>query len=503
MRRSLVLMITMALYSCQPAQEQGHSHEETGSHGHAHGTESTLSHTLFTERLELFVDFSTLVVGKKSRFASYFTILDGHQPVTEGTLTISLIKGNKGIRQRVEAPSSPGLFRPVLQPQEAGNYQLVFDLSTPAFAERLIIRDIQVYATQQAATAVATSGQAADVITFGKEQAWKMDFQTAVAQKKKVYEVIPAYGTWQTAPAEALRLIAPAAGRILYSLPALQEGSPVAKGQLLMTVGGGELTANNLNSEVQKAEARYTLAKARYERQRELLKDRIVSRVEYEQAEEAYRLAQTNYEALVQNYSAGAKAIKAPADGHVRAVFKTNGDFAREGDPLLTLATGRHSNLSIQVGSEHGAALQNIQDIWYKKGDDSWSGMRENGGKVLSVSREVSAEQPSLIVFASLRTSDPGPAGSFTEVALAVGQGEDQVTVPVSALLEDYGVYSVIVQLSGESYERRVVQVGPGNGSDQVILAGLSPGEVVVSKGAYQVKMASMQGQAPAHGHAH
>jgi CTP-dependent riboflavin kinase len=35
------------------------------------------------------------------------------------------------------------------------------------------------------------------------------------------------------------------------------------------------------------------------------------------------------------------------------------------------------------------------------------------------------------------------------------------------------------------------------------ILSGLAEGEMVVSIGAYQVKMASMSGQAPAHGHEH
>jgi cobalt-zinc-cadmium efflux system membrane fusion protein len=34
-------------------------------------------------------------------------------------------------------------------------------------------------------------------------------------------------------------------------------------------------------------------------------------------------------------------------------------------------------------------------------------------------------------------------------------------------------------------------------------LSGLKLGEVVVTKGAYQVKMASMSGQVPAHGHSH
>ena len=59
------------------------------------------------------------------------------------------------------------------------------------------------------------------------------------------------------------------------------------------------------------------------------------------------------------------------------------------------------------------------------------------------------------------------------------------------------------MQLSGESFERRAVIIGKRNGSEVEIINGLTAGEVVVTKGAYQVKMASMSGQVPAHGHDH
>ena len=72
------------------------------------------------------MEYPAFVVGHSSRFAAHFTKLDGHRPVTEGSVTVSLIKGKSGIRHMVEAPSSPGIFTPTLQPKEAGEYQLVF-----------------------------------------------------------------------------------------------------------------------------------------------------------------------------------------------------------------------------------------------------------------------------------------------------------------------------------------------------------------------------------------
>jgi hypothetical protein len=129
--------------------------------------------------------------------------------------------------------------------------------------------------------------------------------------------------------------------------------------------------------------------------------------------------------------------------------------------------------------------------------------LKEKGGKILSVGKEVETNQPLLSVFAEVNEGVQMPEGSFTEVQLAVGKGIKSAVIPVSALLEDYGKYTVIVQRSGESFERRNVIIGQQNGSEVEIMEGLRPGEVVVAKGAYQVKMASMSGQAPAHGHAH
>ena len=95
------------------------------------------------------------------------------------------------------------------------------------------------------------------------------------------------------------------------------------------------------------------------------------------------------------------------------------------------------------------------------------------------------------------------PIGSLTPVQIAMGNATQNTMIPENALLEDYGSYSVIVLLSGESFERRPVKIGKRNGENVEIVQGLEVGEVVATTGAYQVKMASMSGSTPAHGHEH
>ncbi|MDH5435951.1 MAG: efflux RND transporter periplasmic adaptor subunit [Gammaproteobacteria bacterium] len=502
--RYIIVLLSLIVFSCQSTEDHGHSHDEEGGHPHGSDGKPSVDFTVWTDQTELFVEFPALVVGETSRFAAHFTVLNGHQPVRKGSVTVSLIKGDKGIRHSVDTPSSPGIFGPSLQPKETGIYQLVFDLKTPLYSDLIVLNDIPVFATvAEAEKALGGEEEDGNAITFLKEQAWKMEFQTAPVVKKEVYQTIPTSGVWKVAPSDYQTLVAPSNGRVIFSSGVLTEGSPVKKGQILMAVSSAGLTSNNLSAEIQKAKADFVQAKSEYNRKKELYDSKIVPKAEFEQVEQKYLVAKTNYETLSSGYSAGGKQITAPMNGFIKSIQALNGGFANQGDALVTVTSHKSSLLEVQVSPNFSAELQNIRNIWYQPKTGTWSSLNDNGGKILSVGKEVEPNQPLISVFAEVNDVVEMPEGSFTEAQLAVGTAIESLVVPVSCLMEDYGNYSVIVQLSGESFERRNVTLGKRNGSEVEIVKGLLLGEVVVTKGAYHVKMASMSGQAPAHGHAH
>jgi multidrug efflux pump subunit AcrA (membrane-fusion protein) len=89
------------------------------------------------------------------------------------------------------------------------------------------------------------------------------------------------------------------------------------------------------------------------------------------------------------------------------------------------------------------------------------------------------------------------------ELTVPTGEKVWDVAIPRSALVDDKGVFLAFVQLAGETFERRELELGiQGDGYVQV-KAGLTPGERIVTKGAYRVHLASLSGELPAHGHAH
>ncbi|MFT5724327.1 MAG: cobalt-zinc-cadmium efflux system membrane fusion protein [Bacteroidia bacterium] len=501
--KHLIIVMVVIMTSCQATKKDEHPHNPDGSHISEDVEVPTVDYTLWTDNTELFVEFPVLIVGHVSRFAAHFTVLHNHQPVRAGSVTVSLVSGDKGIRNTAEAPASEGIFKPTLQPKVAGVYQLIFDIKTPTLSDRIVIKDVEVYKSLQEATADHSEAEKGGQITFLKEQAWKMEFHTDRVSREIIYTTIPTAGIWKTSTSNFKTLVATSRGSVVFPSFNLTAGRKVKKGQTLLTITSSNLSENNLATEIANAKSDYEQAKAAYDRKKQLYESKIVAKSEFEEVSQKYEVAKSNYETLTKGYTNGGKQIVAPFDGFIQSVSIENGQFVQQGAALISIITDKSSVLEAQVSSEYTAQLQELKDVWYQPKMGVWSSLIQTGGKILSVGKSVQRDQPMLSVFAQVNEVVLMPEGSFCEMQLAFGNGKETKVIPTSALLEDYGNYSVIVQLSGESFERRSITIGARNGTKVEVLAGLEWGEVVVSKGAYQVKMASMSGSVPAHGHSH
>lgn len=499
--RFLLLPLVFLLAGCESTNDHGHNHEDQG-HGHENDERVAENHTVWTDKTELFVEFPVLVAGEESRFAAHFTVLDGHQPVREGSVTVSFIHGSEGIRQTTESPVSPGIFTPTLVPKEAGVGQLVFDLKTSEYSDRIVLNGIRVFASQQEAEQAQVAEEAEGGITFLKEQAWKMAFGTKPVQVGGIYEVVHTSGRWESSPTDSRTLAANASGVITYA-SALTEGVRVKRGDVLMTISSKNLTTNNLESELEQARADFEKISAEYARKQKLEASEIIPKAELEVVQREFLVSKSRLEALQSGYTPGGKQVTAPFDGVLKSIRKSNGDFVNQGDALLTIATHQSRLLETQLSPDRHRGPEDIYNIWYQPSAERWSSLKETGGSVLSIGHEVERDQPMLPVYALVNDVVEMPDGSFTEVDIAIGQADTGLLILASALLEDYGSYTVIVQTSGEQFERRAVTIGRRNGQLVEVLSGLSAGEIVVTKGAFQVKMAAMSGQVPSHGHAH
>jgi multidrug efflux pump subunit AcrA (membrane-fusion protein) len=75
--------------------------------------------------------------------------------------------------------------------------------------------------------------------------------------------------------------------------------------------------------------------------------------------------------------------------------------------------------------------------------------------------------------------------------------------VPKAAVLLEAGRPYVFVQVGGERFARRYVEIATRDGELIGLRSGLKPGDRVVVRGAYEVQLASAAKGLPAEGHVH
>lgn len=494
-----LLPIVLLLASCQDNAAKNELPRKNED-GHADAANTRLDTTIWTDRYEIFLDYPLLVVDETSELAAHFTLLEGHQAIENAELRLELRNDETEIASDTVRPETPGIFLPAIQVKKAGVYELIFKLSLQESTEEIPAGQVQVFSTRaEAEQAFALRREIDPEISFSKEQAWQIDFQTVRVDTGEIYDTRELVGRWMTAPGTERSLNAATSGNVMYELPGMVEGMKVHKGQVLMRISGEDMNVKNIATEANKAKARLDQAKSEYDRKSELRELKIIPEAEFEQVRKRYEVAKANYRQLIKNYDSRGVAVRAPISGYIKRIAVEHGGFATAGQALLTIGSQISSMIKALAAPESRETVSQSSKVWI--GEDGK--MKPVKARVVSVAKKVSAQDPLLPVF--IEVSDPVDAleGSLAEMQLGHSNGEKALVVPRSALLEDFGSYKVAVQTAGEAFELRSVRLGAFQGDRVAVLHGLSPGEWVVSRGAYQVKMASMAGAAPAHGHTH
>jgi len=125
-------------------------------------------------------------------------------------------------------------------------------------------------------------------------------------------------------------------------------------------------------------------------------------------------------------------------------------------------------------------------------------------GRLVSRSSFIDPQSRTLSVV--YEVSNPGrrlAVGESVFVRLFLNGKTKAVTVPESAIVDDGGRPVVFIQHEGESFSRRPVTLGIRESDLVQVTEGLKPGERVVTRGAYLVRLAALSTQIPAHGHVH
>ena len=504
-----------------------HEHEEGEGHGEGHGHGGGgdelpgQSVTAWTDKHELFMEYHPLVVGQESAFAAHVTYLEGYKAATAGLVVVSIqVEGGGALEGRSDAPTNPGIFRPKVTPTKAGACTMTITIETNGATSRIQAPPCQVFA--DVAAAKAALGEEAETpgrITYLKEQAWKTEFAILAVAERDLQPAVRATAEIKSAPGKEARLTAPTVGRVTLATPVPVLGMKVAKGQLLATVSPGLPGADPAGLAADSATARAEVAAAEVElaRAERLFADRAVPQKQVDEARTRLAVARARLQGA-QGRSAqlaagasgrgagrGAFRVVSPIAGTLVVSSATTGQTVAEGEPLFTVIDVSTLWLEARVFEPDIPRVLGASAAWFEvEGYVEPFRIEPPAGKLVTVGQVIDPKSRTVpVVFEMANADGRLRVGQFATAWIATGKPAHVLAVPESAVVDDAGKSVAYVEVEGESFERRPLDVGLRSGGWVEVKAGLAAGEHVVTKGAYEIKLASSGGAIPAHGHAH
>ena len=465
----------------------------------------SLSYTIYTEKSELFAELRTRVVGDTAKLGGHFTKLgELFTAITDGTITLSLIVGDNNVSQESTVSSSPGIFRYVIVPAKAGIGKLVFDIKNKDYTDQIVIDNVTVYSDTKSAIASQKEEPKGNQISYLKEQAWKVEFANMEVTRQSFNEIIKTTGEILPAHGDEMVVTATTNGIVTFTGNKAVVGTSVRAGEMLFAISGKNLTDGNTETRYTQAKVAYNKAKADFDRAQELVKDNIVSQRDFLDTKARYETEQVNYNNLSRNYQSGGQKVVSPISGFVKNVLVTEGQYVSVGQPIASVSQNRSLVLKAEVSQKYFSKLPLIASANFKTAYDNKTYSIESlNGRLLSYGKSNDANKLFIPVTFSFDNKGEVVPGSLVDVYLKLQSFDGAIVIPVSALIEEQGVFYAYAQTAGESFVKRELKMGGSDGINVQVLAGLNEGERVVTKGAYQIKLATASGAIPAHGHAH
>jgi RND family efflux transporter MFP subunit len=337
-------------------------------------------------------------------------------------------------------------------------------------------------------------------IIFSKAQASAAQLELETIAPGTFSQVIKTSGQLLPAQGDEITVVATSSGVVSFAQAVLSEGAAVKEGQVLAGISARNMVDGD---PAIRAKIEYGAARAAYERAESLVKDDVISKKDFEQAQLRYESAETAYNASLKTVTSKGMNVMAPASGVVRRRWVDEGEYVAVGEPIVSLGKNKRLQLRADVPAMYFKNLSQVSSAHFKMPyDDVTYKLSELDGRLLSVGASMNQSSPYLPVTFEFHNTGAFIPGSFAEIYLLTATQHDVVSVPLTAITEEQGLYSVYLQLDEEMYKKQEVTLGPNDGVRVQIISGLTPGDKVVSQGVTQVKLAANSAVIP-EGHSH
>jgi RND family efflux transporter MFP subunit len=339
-------------------------------------------------------------------------------------------------------------------------------------------------------------------IKFTKAQAEMTGLKIQTVVPGHFRQVVKTSGQILAAQGDEATVVATSNGVVSFSGVSVADGTAFKFGEVIAVISGKNLLEGD---PTEKVRVEYETTLNEYHRAEELVKDKIISVKDFEQIRLRYETVKTAYEAHADNAIPNGVKVTAPLTGYIKNKLVSQGEYVSVGQPIVVISQNRRLQLRAEVSERYYKYVSGINDAHFKPAYDNNTVYKisELNGSLLSsgkVSNSTSFYIPVMFEF-----NNPGDIipGSFVNVYLLSAVQNDVISIPLSALTEEQGLFFVYLQLEDEIYKKQEVMLGEEDGESVMIVSGLKPGDKVVVKGAYQIKLAAGSVMPEGHTHGH
>ncbi len=256
------------------------------------------------------------------------------------------------------------------------------------------------------------------------------------------------------------------------------EGQSVKQGDLLLRLDDVKLAAT-----VSEAEANFKLTQSIYERNKQLLRDKLISQQEFDQADAQFQGSQASLD-LKRRQLRDTKIV-APFKGVVGARQVSPGQVISKNTTLTWLVDLDPVKVEVNIPERYLSQVTIGQSVEFSVA--AFSGQRFKG-EVYFISPQLDSATRTALVKA--RIPNPGhklKGGMFASLALNLQLREAAIVIPEPALVSNGEmVYVFIVDDKGTA-QMRPVKLGLRMAGKVEVLSGLQPGDKVVVEGVQKI----------------
>ncbi len=556
----VALLGLCGLWGCGNAPEEDAALAETHD-SHMGGG----SFTQTVDGMEIFVEYPHQIQGVESEepWTMYLTRLDTWRPVAGASVTLVAYESPESRREIKARAEAPGMYVAAPMLPSAGHWRAGLALSVDGRDHWIEAGEFEVFASEEDVHAHAghdhaehetdahaghdhaededdahaghdhaedeadadaghdhaedeadahaghdhaedtIAAEITELITLPKREQWTLPFAVAEAEARGIPASIPAAGELVAPPSGLVHVSSPVAGLVKVHNPAVGPGDYVRAGQIL-----AQIAPVSLDNSYARTRADVTGAQLEADRAERLFAAGAIPERRLLDAQRNLEVAVAAFEAIggsldtigEDNPDANVYYLRSPINGVVAVRDVALGAQVEIGTHAFTIVNASTLWFVARVPARYAAETNRIRGAWFtvEGGEDTYASDR-----LLSTGSMIDPGSRTLPVRFAIR--NPGDAlkvGMLAEGRILLGDPVQGVAVPNSAIQEENNLPVIYAMLAGDTFERRVVETGPSDGS-WTIVSGVDAGERVVTEGAYQVSLAALGTVEPAHDHAH